>query len=79
MPNLDHVHLVILSAVTADQMIDVTEFGANASIAKGPFPDMARQVLEVLEKEDSYTSPVPPETIKKRCQHVRGLGEKPSA
>lgn len=62
-PNMEHTHLIILSAVTAEQMPNVVDFGANACIAKGPFPQMAKQVLEALEKNGPHPQQVPPETI----------------
>jgi PAS domain S-box-containing protein len=63
MPGMEHVHLVILSAVGAEQIAKATEFGANTCISKGPFPEMAKKVLDAIENTESDTSQVPPETI----------------
>jgi two-component system, cell cycle sensor histidine kinase and response regulator CckA len=60
-PKLNGVHLVILSAVAAEQEIDILKFGANALIAKGPFTKMPRHVLRLLEKLDGK----PSDTIEK--------------
>ena len=50
MPRLEDVYLIILSAVAAEQMVNFTEFGANACIAKGPFNEMAKNVMAALDK-----------------------------
>ncbi len=63
MPELENAHLVILSAVAAEQMVDVAAFGANARIAKGPFPEMAKHVLAAIEKDVSEAPRALPETI----------------
>jgi two-component system cell cycle sensor histidine kinase/response regulator CckA len=45
MPELKSVYLVILSAISAEEEVDIVEFGANACIAKGPFNKMAQHIL----------------------------------
>jgi len=55
---LRDVYLVILSAIVAEQTVDVAEFGADACIAKGPFSQMAKHVLSVIEKRSSATKQV---------------------
>ena len=45
MPELKGVYLVILSAISAEEEVDIVEFGADACIAKGPFNKMAQHVL----------------------------------
>lgn len=55
-PKLNGVHLVIISAVAAEQEIDIFEFGANAIIAKGPFTKMPKHVLQLLDKLDGKSS-----------------------
>jgi PAS domain S-box-containing protein len=42
------VYLIILSAISAEESIDIEKFGANACIAKGPFDEMAQHVLAAL-------------------------------
>jgi len=51
-PRLNDVYLVILSAVAAEQEANLTELGANACIAKGPFDKMAQHVLAVVDRSD---------------------------
>ena len=48
MPELKGVYLVILSAISAEEEVDIIEFGANACIAKGPFNKMAQHILFVM-------------------------------
>lgn len=47
-PRLKDVFLVILSGIAAEEDIDLTEFGADACIAKGPFEKMRKQILGSL-------------------------------
>jgi PAS domain S-box-containing protein len=44
-PELKGVYVVILSAISAEEEVDIVEFGANACIAKGPFNKMAQHIL----------------------------------
>jgi PAS domain S-box-containing protein len=62
-PKLKGAHIVILSAVAAEQMMYLTELGADACIAKGRFPEMAKNVLAVIENSESDTPKALPETI----------------
>ena len=55
-PKHNHVHIVIISAVAAEQTIDIHSFGANACIAKGPFNKMPNHVLRLLKKLDKKPS-----------------------
>ena len=52
MPKLEDVYIVILSAVAAEGEMNVSAFGANACIAKGPFNKMRQHILLALEKSD---------------------------
>jgi PAS domain S-box-containing protein len=52
MPRMKNVYLIILSAIAAEESTDFAEFGANACIAKGPFNEMAKHVLAVLDQLD---------------------------
>ncbi len=54
-PKHRHVFIVILSAVAAEQAIDIHAFGANACIAKGPFNKMPKHVLGLLKKLEEKT------------------------
>ena len=51
-PELKDVYLVILSAIAAEKEIKITEFGANACIAKGPFNIMAEYVFATIDQLD---------------------------
>jgi len=60
MPHLSQVYIVILSAVAAEEVPELDELGANACIAKGPFPVMARNVMSVLDRvEKGEPGPLP--------------------
>ncbi len=48
-PALKDVSLVILSGLAAELKIDFANWGANACIAKGPFPIMSKRIMTVLE------------------------------
>lgn len=56
MPKLKDVYIVILSATTAEELIDTTQLGANALIAKGPIKEMAQHIRYVLDKPDLASS-----------------------
>ncbi len=59
------IYLVILSAISAEEWIDIREIGADACIAKGPFTDMAMHVRSVLEN---------PDEIRAKCMAGEVLG-----
>ena len=48
--------LVILSAISAEEQVDVAALGANACIAKGPFNEMAQHILEVIENPEYFSA-----------------------
>ena len=52
MQKLKDAYLIILSAIAADEGINIAELGANACIAKGPFNEMAQNILTVLDQSD---------------------------
>ena len=52
MPKFKDTYIVILSGIAAEEQVNVTEIGANACIAKGPFNEMTDHVLTVLNKID---------------------------
>jgi PAS domain S-box-containing protein len=52
MPKMKDVYLIIVSAIAAEEEVDLAEFGANACIAKGPFDKMAGHVLSALDQSD---------------------------
>lgn len=51
-PELQDTRLIILSAIAAEERIDIAQLGVNACIAKGPFNEMLDHVLAVIEDPD---------------------------
>jgi len=60
-PELNGIYIVIVSAIAAEQAIDVAEIGANACIAKGSLDKMSEHVLYVLDQLDNK---IPDDTTK---------------
>ena len=54
MPRLKDAYVVVLSAVAAEEHVDVAEFGAHACIAKGPFSTLSGHVIRALDEADRY-------------------------
>jgi len=52
MPKFKDVYLVIISAISAEEGIDIVQLGANACIAKGPFNEIAQHVLAAVDQPD---------------------------
>ncbi|MBW1898447.1 MAG: response regulator, partial [Deltaproteobacteria bacterium] len=52
MPKFKGVYITIISAISVEEELDITEIRANACIAKGPLNEMAQYVLAVIEKPD---------------------------
>jgi len=52
-PELNSIYIVIVSAIAAEQEIDVAEIGANACIAKGSFDKMSEHVIYVIDRLDN--------------------------
>ncbi|MFC1814218.1 HD domain-containing phosphohydrolase [Thermodesulfobacteriota bacterium] len=52
MPKFKDVYITIISAISVEEELDITEIRANACIAKGPLNEMAQYVLAVIEKPD---------------------------
>ncbi|OPX35975.1 MAG: hypothetical protein B1H12_08140 [Desulfobacteraceae bacterium 4484_190.2] len=63
MPELKGVYLVIFSAISAEEDVDIVEFGANACIAKGPFNKMSHHVLSVMDQSELRSAYDPPGKI----------------
>jgi two-component system cell cycle sensor histidine kinase/response regulator CckA len=75
-PELNHVYIVIISAIAVEQHVDPAQLGANACIAKGPFDEMRQNVLVMLDKlqsGDSYD--VPAEVLGTGNLHKREITE----
>ena len=49
-PKHGSAHIVIISAIAAEETIDIHAFGANACVAKGPFNKMPKHVLRLLKE-----------------------------
>lgn len=65
MEKFSNVYLIILSAISAEQWVDIAKLGANACIAKGPFDEMSRHITVALDQ---------PETTSERCLSGEILG-----
>jgi len=63
MPKLDDVNLVILSAIAAEEDLNLAELGANACIAKGPLSSMAKYVIAALDQSDPAASGILAEKV----------------
>jgi len=56
MERFNDAYLIILSAISAEEHVDIAEFGADACIAKGPFNEMSRHILAILDQPESTSS-----------------------
>jgi CheY-like chemotaxis protein len=52
MPHLKNLFLVIISATALEDLTPFAELGADASVAKGPFNEMSKQLLKILDQRD---------------------------
>ena len=50
MPELRDVRIVILSAIAAEEEVKIKEFRADACIAKGPVNEMAKHIVEIVDR-----------------------------
>ncbi|MFC1817218.1 response regulator, partial [Thermodesulfobacteriota bacterium] len=53
MDKFKHTYLIILSAISAEEWIDISKLGANACIAKGPFDEMNQHILAAIDQPES--------------------------
>ncbi len=68
--------IVVLSAIAAEDDIDVREFGANACIAKGPYKLMKKHVVALIEEfERDNMAALPEETLGLEEVHLRGISK----
>ena len=67
-PSFENILIVVLSAVAAEQKIDLTEIGADACIAKGPLNKMADHVRTALNQLGPIPTPFPQD-------HMIGIGD----
>ena len=63
MPALKDTYTVIISATIAEKARDFSELGADAFIVKGPFDQMGKHVLSVIEQSVGPVSMGAPEII----------------
>ena len=56
MPHLKKVYIVIVSATAVEEPTHFAGLGADASIAKGPFNEMSKRLLDVLEQTGTEIS-----------------------
>lgn len=64
MPDFNKTHLVIVSAVAAEQLTNFRDFGATACIAKGPLKEMEKNFATVVAHiENNDVSPLLKEII----------------
>ena len=56
MPKLKDTYLVVLSAIAAEEWVDITKLGADACIAKGPPNEMGQHILFVIDQPDIASS-----------------------
>ena len=52
MPHLKNLFMVIISATALEDLTHFSELGADAAIAKGPFSEMSKQLLNILDQRD---------------------------
>jgi len=55
MPQLDKVPIFVLSAIAAEEAINIQSLGVNACIAKGPLPEMTENILSALEMSEGLS------------------------
>jgi len=66
MPLLKNLFIVIISATTLEELTHYAELGANAAIAKGPFAEMSKQLLIILDQSDEGITDHSEETFTSR-------------
>jgi diguanylate cyclase (GGDEF)-like protein/PAS domain S-box-containing protein len=64
MERLKHAQIIILSALAAEEDIDINRLGANACIAKGPFDQMTQEIIAILGRSDpNFSQHLPEERL----------------
>jgi two-component system, cell cycle sensor histidine kinase and response regulator CckA len=56
MPVLKNLFIVIISATTLEELTHHAEMGADVALAKGPFEEMSKQLLSILDQNDKVIS-----------------------
>ena len=62
-------YIVILSAIAAEEQVDFSQLGVNACIAKGPFNEMAQNILSILDQLDLASS----EFLSEKIIGIKGI------
>ncbi len=76
MQKFNDTYLVILSAIAAEEKIDFVQLGVNACVAKGPFNEMAQNVLAILDQPDLASSEIlSEEVVGIKSIYPRGITE----
>jgi PAS domain S-box-containing protein len=76
MPHLQHIPLIVLSAIAAEEELCVTDFGATLCIAKGPMEKMGEHIRDVLsEIEQGNIEMLAGQTIGLNGVYVRKISE----
>ncbi len=55
MHHLKDLFMVIISGTTLEELTHFAELGADAAVAKGPFTEMSKQLLKILDQRDEET------------------------
>ncbi len=63
-PHLKDVKIIFVSAVTAEEQLDLDKYGANGCIAKGTFATMESNIVDMLTRLENGSSLAPHEKIK---------------
>ncbi len=53
---LEDVYIIILSAIVAEDPVDLAEIGANLCIAKGPFDEMGQNILDAVVRVETLSA-----------------------
>ncbi|MBU3947935.1 MAG: response regulator [Proteobacteria bacterium] len=54
-PKCKNIYIIIITAIAAEQEINISEIGADACIAKGSFSKMSKHILGILAKLNKKT------------------------
>lgn len=71
--SLKNVNLVILSAIAAEEQIDVRRFGADACITKGSFDTIAKHLGQVLKQAEAPDRDAPRPVLGLEDVHHRAI------
>jgi PAS domain S-box-containing protein len=56
MPGLEETYIIILSAIVAEDPVDLAKLGANLCIAKGPFDQMGLNIVEAVKQAETLSA-----------------------